>query len=106
MWAALGTNLKMTEDDYGVPIYFSVKNAKFSTLDSIKLTVKDTINGTEKFSKTISNLSGNIFQLYLTAAESALLPIGQYIYSLDWYCNEVFLCNLVAASSLIVTEKA
>lgn len=105
MWAAVGTNLKMAEGDYGVPIVFSIKNVEFSGFDSIRLTVKDTVNGTGIFTKTISDLSGNTFQIMLTSAESALIPVGEYVYALDWYINDVFLCNLVPVGLITVLDK-
>lgn len=105
MWSAVGTNLKMVEGDYGVPVVFSVKNVEFSGLDAIKLTVKNTVNGEAIFEKTVSNLTGNTFNIALTAAETALLPVGQYVFALDWYTNNVFMCNLVAVGQLSVLEK-
>lgn len=106
MWAAIGTNLKMTEGDFGVPVVFSVNGVDFTGSDSIKLTVKDAVNGTEKFNKVITGVSGNTFQMMLSQAESGQLTVGQYVYSLDWYINNVFNCNLVSASSFTVIDKA
>ena len=105
MWIVNSMGIKMAEGDYGVGLDFVIDGATLTTDDSIKFTFKDAINGTTILEKEITAPESNTITLELTAAESALLPIGQYVYSMDWYQNGEFLCNLVLAGILTVDDK-
>lgn len=106
MWAVSGKNIAMTEQDYGVSLPITVGGATLGALDSIKLTIKDKNNGTTVLTKTYSNITQNTFNLELTEQESALLKVGSYVYSLDWYQNGSFMCNIIASASFRVVDKA
>ena len=105
MWGADGINLSMCEGDYGISLPFSFSGVTFANNDAVKLTVKAASGSTATvLDKTVSNLT-NGFALELTEAESALMPVGNYVYSLDWYRDGVFLCNLVARGLWKVVDK-
>lgn len=105
MWSAFGNNIKMAEGDYGIQLTYAVNGATFDNADELKFTFKTAINGQIILEKTVTP-DGNQIALELTEAESALLPVGTYVYSLDWYQNGQFLCNLVLAGILQVEDKA
>ena len=106
MWAVTGLNLNMTEQDYGVQLPVEVRGAEFGPADTIKLVIKEKMNGPSILEKDFTNLSENIFNLVLTQAESNSLPVGDYVYRLDWYNNGSFMDCLVERSHFKVVDKA
>ena len=106
MWAAKGYDLKMTEGDWGIQLPFTIHDVTFSNGDEIKITVKTKLNGETKIAKTYSDISENKVMFALTEAESELLPVGTYVYSIDWYHEGAFLCNIIPSASLKVVDKA
>ena len=96
----------MTEGDFGVELPITISGATFSASDEIGLTIKTAANGTTIITKTFSDISQNTVVLELTEAESALLGVGSYVYSLDWYQDGAFLCNIVPCASFMVVDKA
>ena len=106
MWNVSGINLQMVEGDYGVSLPISVSGATFTNVDSLKLTVKKAVNGDALVEKTFDSIVQNTVTLTLTAEESALLPVGSYVYSLDWYQDGNFLCNIIPTALFKVVEKA
>ena len=106
MWAVNGTELKMCEGDWGLSLPITVTGPTFSASDEVKLTIKTAVNGDTLITKTFSNIDHNTVSFVLTEEESALLPVGSYVYSLDWFQNNAFLCNIIPVSALKVVEKA
>jgi len=106
MWAVNGNDLKMVEGDWGVELPITINGVTFSEHDEILLTVKDKLNGSTILTKTYANITQNTITLEFTEAESALLPVGGYVYSLDWYQDGAFLCNIIPLSQIKVVEKA
>lgn len=109
MWAIIsddGAHVSFVEGDYGIALNYTVDGIEISPDDSIKVTVKDEKNGTEILTKDITGIEDNKIPLSFTAAESALLPVGKYVYTLDWYKNGDFLCNIVNNALLKVVDKA
>ena len=105
MWAADGINLKMCEGDYGIALPFTFSGATFANNDAIKVTVKAASGSTQTvLEKTVTDITSG-YALELTEQESALMPVGNYVYSLDWYRSGVFLCNLVARGLWKVVDK-
>ena len=106
MWAVSGHEIRMTEGDYGIKLPINISGTTLTENDVIKFTLKDKLNGTAILEKDFSNISQNTVNLELTAAESALLPVGGYVYSLDWYQDGTFMCNIIAVGQYKVVEKA
>ena len=106
MWAVNGNDLKMCEGDWGVELPITIGGPTFSANDELKLTVKEKVNGITVFTKTYSNITQNTIVLNITEAETALLKVGVYVYSLDWYQDGAFLCNIIPTALLKVVEKA
>lgn len=93
----------MTEGDYGIELPITVSGVTLGASDSLKITIA---NGTPIIEKEFSDISQNTVNLFLTESESALLPVGTYVYSLDWYQNGSFLCNIVPFGLFEVGDKA
>ena len=106
MWAAIGYNLKMAEGDFGITLPITITGPTFTAADTVKLTVKDSMNGNTILEKDFANITQNTVNLELTSAETALLPVGNYVYSLDWYQLGHFLCNIILAARFDVEDKA
>ena len=106
MWDVSGYNLQMAEGDYGLALPISISGTTLGAQDSIKLTFKTVINGDEILSKTFDGITDNTVSLELTEAESALFPVGKYVYRLDWYQNGNFMCNIIPSALFKVVDKA
>ena len=109
MWELIsddGANVSFVEGDYGIILPINVDGIEIAPEDSIKVTVKDSKNGTTVVEKTITGIEDNVIPLSFTSTESASLPVGKYVYNLDWYHNSTFLCNIVNCAMLKVVDKA
>lgn len=104
MWTVSGNSINMTEGDWGVKLPVTVSGVTFTAQDSVRIIVK---NGEQTLlQKDFTNISENTVDLELTEAESALLPIGAYVYSLDWYQDGAFMCNIIPFGLFKVGDKA
>lgn len=106
MWYTSGTNISMAEGDFGIDLPITVSGTTFVASDSLKLIIKDVLNGSVILEKDFTNIQQNTITLTLSTSESALLPVGKYVYSLDWYQSGQFLCNIIPISIFKVVEKA
>ena len=106
MWASIGNNLKMAEGDFGIALPITITGPTFTSSDAVKLTIKDRVNGNTILEKDFTNISQNTVSLELTSAETALLPVGNYVYSLDWYQLGQFMCNIILSAGFDVEDKA
>ena len=104
MWAVSGNHLTMTEGDWGVQLPVTVSGVTFSASDSVRIVIKK--GETALVSKEYTNIAQNTVNLELTEAQSALLPVGSYVYSLDWYQNGAFMCNIIPTAVFKVVDKA
>lgn len=104
MWEVSGNTLTMCEGDWGVQLPVTISGVTFAANDSVRITIK---NGeTVLIEKDYNNISENTVNLEFTEAESALLPVGKYSYSLDWYQDGAFMCNIIPNAILRVGDKA
>ena len=106
MWVVNKQTLQMTEGDWGIELPISIDGVTLTASDEVMVTIKTEKNGETILIKNYDNISENTIKLSLTEAESALLPVGTYVYSLDWYQDGVFLCNIIPAASFKVVDKA
>lgn len=105
-WNVTGQNLSMAEGDYGIALPIEISGVTLGQQDSIKITFKTAVNGDEVFAKEFDGIVDNTISLELTEGESALLPVGSYVYCLDWYQSGNFMCNIIPSASLKVVDKA
>lgn len=121
MWKVSGQTIKMTKGDYGIDLPITINGVTFSAQDSVLFTLK-----TKEFcddmcecypgkpnksdstiiTKSYSNISNNTINLSFTKEESDKLYPGDYLYSLDWYQDGLFLCNIIPAADFKVVDKA
>ena len=106
MWNVSGNDLKMTEGDFGLQLPVTISGTTLTSSDEVLFILKDKLNGTEILRKTYDNISKNTVNLEITEAETARLPVGSYVYSLDWYQNGAFMCNIIPCAAFKVVEKA
>ena len=106
MWQVNAQNITMTEGDYGIQLPVTISGATFVASDSIKITFKDKPNGIAVLEKDFTNIQNNTVSLELTEAESAMFPVGAYVYSLDWYQSGSFMCNIIREATFKVVDKA
>lgn len=95
MWEAQKTTIRMSEGDYGVALPFSVKGVTLTASDCIKFVFKDKPEGETLLTKEYTNIQNNVGNLMFTAAESALFEPGIYTYTMAWYQNGNFQCNVI-----------
>ena len=105
-WEVNGHNISMAEDDFGVGIPLSLKGMTLGAQDSIKVTFKDKVNGNVVLEKDFSNIVDNKVNIVLTEEESALFPVGSYVYLVDWYQSGNFMCNIILSATFKVVDKA
>ena len=105
MWNVNGKNISMAEGDFGRALPIRCRGTDLTAADKIKFTFKRSMNGTTILEKELAAVD-NLITLTFTEAESALFPFGQYVYSVDWYRNGSFMCNLIPVSLFKVVDKA
>lgn len=106
MWDVRNNDLTMTEGDFGIILPVTINGATLETDDSIRLTIKDTQNGEAIVTKEFSNIVDNTFDFEISETETALLKVGVYVYSLDWFQNGNFMCNIIPCAKFKVVDKA
>lgn len=105
MWEVNGENLSMAEGDYGIRLPSEIKGTTFGNADEIKFVLKNSLNGETLIEKDYGEIVDNTFYLELTESESAKLPVGVYVYSLDWYQSGNFMCNVIPMAIFRVVDK-
>lgn len=104
MWNVNGITLNMTEGDWGVKLPVTVTGVTFTANDAVRIKIQR--DETTIIEKEYTNITQNTFDLEFTEAESALLPVGSYLYSLDWYQDGAFMCNIIPSGMFLVGDKA
>lgn len=105
-WEVKGNNLEMTQGDYGVQLPYTLKGPTLTSSDAVKFTLKDGVGGPVILEKTFTNISNNVVNLELTAADTAKLQPRSYVYNLDWYQDGNFMYNIIGNASFKVVGKA
>lgn len=104
-WKVVGSDLYMTEEDFGVILPTTFGGATLTSNDTFQFTFKKQRNGEAILTKTFSAIEDNQFDFVLSEADSALFPIGNYVYRVDWYQDGNFMCNIVECGNLRVGDK-
>lgn len=104
-WIVNGTDLRISEQDFGIALPVTVNGTTLGASDSLRFTFKDAVNGETILTKEYTPTQ-NTVRLELTEAESDLFAPGAYVYSLDWYQSGSFMCNIVEVGSFLVGDKA
>lgn len=104
MWKCSGQSIQMVHGDFGVELPLTVTGAIFAAGDNLRLRI--TGSGEPVLERIFTDIQENTVALTLSAEESALLDVGCYSWTLDWYQGEVFLCNIVPGARFEVVAKA
>lgn len=106
-WIVDGNNLTMAEEDFGVGLPFEFQlGATLGANDTMQFVFKRSKNAEALVTKTFDSVTDNKVELVLTEEDSAKLPVGVYVYRLDWYQNGSFMDNLIPCATLKVVDKA
>lgn len=100
-----GTKIIMTEGDFGVTLPIIINGGDVGDKDTLRITIKQESDGESILSKEFTNIKNNTFEFVLSKEESDKLPIGKYLYSLDWYRGNEFFCNLIKKGLFEVEDK-
>ena len=108
MWGGANSiNLTMVEGDYGITLPIVISGATIDAGDTLKFTFKRRANyDSVILEKTYTGITDNTVQFSFTQAESALFPVGSYVFSLDWYKGTQFQSCIVPSGSFNVGDKA
>lgn len=104
MWKTSNANISMTVGDYGIELPVTVSGVEFGQNDSVRFRVAN--GSAEYLDKVFGHIADNTFKLMLTKSESDGLPVGQYRYSLDWFRDNAFMCNIIPSGEFKVVGKA
>lgn len=105
MWKVSGNTLTAAEGDYGIQLPVTVSGTTLTAQDTLKFAFKDATNGTPILEKELIP-TNNTVDLEFTSDDSELFEVGVYVYSLDWYQNGLFMCNLIPNGIFKVVDKA
>ena len=105
MLRGTGKKIIMTEGDYGLDLPIKITGTEFQTNDEIKMLIKTQRNGSTLLEKTFRNIQNNTINFSLTKEESSIFTPVNYVYVLDWYRDNEFLCNLVPDGTFKVEDK-
>ena len=105
MWIVNDTEITVCEGDYGVKLPLTIKDITFAQNDVVLFTLKKSANNTAILTKSFTNVQQNTVSLELTEADSQLLKNGTYIYTLDWYQDGAFMCNIIRDGVFKVVDK-
>lgn len=104
-WYVSGNNLQMCEGDFGVELPLTISGTEFTAQDVIRITFKTAKNGDAILTKEYTPTNGAL-NIVFTEEESALFPVGSYVYVMDWLQSGSFMCNIINMASFKVVDKA
>lgn len=105
-WKIVGSDLYMAEEDFGVVLPTTFDGATLTANDTLQFVFKKQKNGEEILTKTFSAIEDNQFNFVLTREDSALFPVGSYVFRVDWLQDGNFMCNIVECANLRIGDKA
>lgn len=106
MWIVSEKNIEMTEGDFGISLPIVISGVTLGANDSILFALKREHSTRAVLSKEFDSISANTVNLVLTEEESDALPVGVYVYNLDWYQDGEFMCNIINGAKFKVVAKA
>lgn len=99
-WTVEDNGISMCEGDYGIDLPITITGVELTDADSLMITIRSAINvGDPLLQKSFTEA------LSLSAEDTAQLPVGKYVYSLDWYKNDQFMCNIIPKAPFRVVDK-
>lgn len=98
--------IAMAIGDFGIQLPVDIEDTTLANNDSVKIVIKNRMNGAVIVEKEFTNIQENSFNFELTEAESAKFPVGRFVYRLDWYQDGNFMCNIIPDGVFRVVNKA
>ena len=105
-WTVKNNNLTMAEGDYGVALPIEITGMEFGASDCVQIVIKRETNGETILTKQFTNIQNNTVNLEFTEEETALLPVGSYVYRMDAYQNDNYLNNIIPSATIKVVDVA
>lgn len=105
-WSVLNNTIKMTESDFGVALPIELTGMEIAASDTVKLTVKNEVNGEPLLEYSYTNITDGKVNLVISESDSAKLPSGTYFYVLDWCKDGSFMYNIIECGLFKVVDKA
>lgn len=102
-WSTKDNEIYMIQGDYGIGLPITVYDVFILENDYVKITIKK--EDQVILEKIFTKVRENTIFLNLTEEESALLDVGLYSYSIDWYRDGAFIYNIIPASSFRVVAR-
>ena len=109
MWELLtktGNDVSFIEGEYGIALPITLRGVEVGSSDYVKISIKTGKNGDTILEKEYTDITNNVVGFILTKEESARLPVGSYVYNLDWYQDNVFQGTVINGARLKVVDKA
>ncbi len=104
MWQASGNCIRMTRNDFGVGLPLSFPETEISEEDTLVFTIKKDAGGPILVSKPFTGIKTRSIEITLTKEETAKLPVGSYVWKVDWFRGQEFLCCLAQPSPFKVVS--
>ena len=104
MWVVRDNTIQMAEGDFGIGLPVTVNGATLEAGDSLRFTFKQ--QGYELLTKEFGDIVDNTVEIVFTQEESELFAPGVYSYTLDWFKDGEFMCNIVLSGVFKVVDKA
>ena len=106
MWKVINdVKLQMAKGDYGIQLPVSVEGVTVTEHDSLRFSFVDQKSKNSILVKDYNIIQNNTVMLEFTKTESDLFVVGNYLYSLDWYQDGNFMCNLIEDETFKVVDK-
>lgn len=106
MWIVSGKNIEMTAGDFGIELPIQISGVTLGANDSVMFELKKKPARDVVFTDEFINISENTINLVFSEQQSGRLPVGEYIYNLDWYQSGQFMCNIINGAKFKVVGKA
>lgn len=103
MWIVKQYTIQMAESDYGLELPVTVDGTTLTSSDTLRFTFSDQNENPILVKEYVP--VNNTASLEFTSSESALFHTGIYVYSLDWYQNGNFMCNIIPIGLFKVVDK-
>ena len=106
MWVVDKMNLQMTEGDYGIALPITITGTTLGENDTVTIAIKRIGARTPLVESSFTSIVDNEISFSLAQADTSLLPVGRYVWTMDWFSEGSFMCNIIRAGCFEVVSKA
>ena len=104
MWKVNVIDIQMTEGDYGIALPVTIEGIDHEVNDSVAFTVKDKVDGDPLILNVYVLETAPTFDIIMDRNDE--LPVGEYVYTMDWLRGTQFRCNIISCGVFRVVNKA